>query len=378
MRRVPQWQSSTHEPVLGTRFELRALAKNRRLFETIESDLLALVERLERVFSVYDESSEISQWRRQPAGTVVSRETNPELVEVLTLAHQWFVTTSGVFHPATATLTQLWRNGEVTGERPEPPVLAALAASIVPLPYNVINNGSAIQHRARCDAISLNAFAKGWIVDQLAERAIALGANAVLINVGGDIRHRTANNQAGNNQAGNNQAGNNEAVNNEAANNQAGHNQARDTRRTGNVSTCLVAIEDPRHTYDNRPPLQRIRVCNVGVATSGSARRGFAINGAWFGHVLDPRNGEPVGHVASATVVAPTAADADALATVLSVLAPQDGAAFIDEYTIHHHHEIAYFIVANHDARTREDLGPHTIHNQRWEQLVVAQDEFTR
>ena len=67
-----------------------------------------------------------------------------------------------------------------------------------------------------------------------------------------------------------------------------------------------------------------------GLATSGSARRGWRIAGRWYSHVIDPRSGRPVDHVASASVVAPDAATADAVATVLSVLAPAEGVAFVE------------------------------------------------
>lgn len=50
----------------------------------------------------------------------------------------------------------------------------------------------------------------------------------------------------------------------------------------------------------------------------------------WYGHVLDPRTGWPVAHVAAATVVAPDAATADALATSLTVLSVAEGMALVD------------------------------------------------
>ena len=46
--------------------------------------------------------------------------------------------------------------------------------------------------------------------------------------------------------------------------------------------------------------------------------------------MLDPRTGQPVAHSASATVVAPDATTADAVATVASVLVPDEAVAFVD------------------------------------------------
>ncbi len=66
----------------------------------------------------------------------------------------------------------------------------------------------------------------------------------------------------------------------------------------------------------------RVSIRNQGVATSGTYRRGA--------HLIDPRTGEPAEHIASATVVAPTAMEADALATACFVLPPKEGLALAD------------------------------------------------
>ena len=80
----------------------------------------------------------------------------------------------------------------------------------------------------------------------------------------------------------------------------------------------------------NAPPLTKVAIAGQGLATSGSARRGFRIDGRWYSHVIDPRDGWPVDRVASATVIAPDAATADVVATLLSVLPPVDGLALIE------------------------------------------------
>ena len=63
---------------------------------------------------------------------------------------------------------------------------------------------------------------------------------------------------------------------------------------------------------------------NRGLGTSGSAFQQFVVDGRAYGHILDPRTGEPAaGGPASVTVLAPTAADADALSTALYLLGPE-------------------------------------------------------
>lgn len=63
--------------------------------------------------------------------------------------------------------------------------------------------------------------------------------------------------------------------------------------------------------------VERLRVSDQAVCTSGAYERGQ--------HILDPRCGEAATGVASATVVAPSAMLADALATAAFVLDPEEG-----------------------------------------------------
>ena len=61
-----------------------------------------------------------------------------------------------------------------------------------------------------------------------------------------------------------------------------------------------------------------------GIVTSGNYRKFYVRDGKKYAHTIDPRTGYPVTHgLLSATVVAPTAAEADALATACMVLGPE-------------------------------------------------------
>ena len=66
--------------------------------------------------------------------------------------------------------------------------------------------------------------------------------------------------------------------------------------------------------------LATIRLTDAAVATSGDYQRTLQIQGQSYSQIIDPRTGLPVHQAPSVTVIAPTAADADALATACSVL----------------------------------------------------------
>ncbi len=63
----------------------------------------------------------------------------------------------------------------------------------------------------------------------------------------------------------------------------------------------------------------------IGIVTSGNYRKFYVRDGKKYAHTVDPRSGRPVSHgLLSATVTAPDAAAADALATACMVLGPEE------------------------------------------------------
>ncbi len=253
------------EPVLGTRLDVSIGASRRRADPALRT-LLAEIDRLERIFSIFDAGSELSRWKRGelPAGP------SAELTAVLVRSADWHRLTNGAFNPSVGQITQRWREAELRNQLPGDDELASLAATT--LPY-VVSDGHVTQI-APCDAIDMNAFAKGVIIDVAAQTAWhAHTVDSLLINLGGDLVHRGA-------------------------------------------GGADVTIEHPDR---RRGAAARLRIDNCSVATSGSSWRGVTVGGRWLGHVIDPRTAKPVHTVTSATVVAHDVATADVLATALMV-----------------------------------------------------------
>ena len=81
-----------------------------------------------------------------------------------------------------------------------------------------------------------------------------------------------------------------------------------------------------RHRRSEGELIGSLQVSNQAVCTSGDYERP--------GHILDPRPGVSPTGCASATVVAPSAMLADALATAAFVLGPEDGLALLESHGV--------------------------------------------
>lgn len=239
--------------------------------------------RLQNVFSSVDPSSEFSRWARNDI-----TEMSSELSQVLSESTNWQHSSGGRFNPAVAALTEFWNNAQRAGTMPDAASAQRVADAIASPRWQTSRNGT-VEQLGDCSLCTLNALAKGWIVDRAVEHLLKHhSVRTVTVNAGGDLR------------------------------------------RSG-ADPLIVGIENPFRPFDNEPPIAAISVTNAAVATSGSARKGFHIGDKRFGHVIDPRSGWPVAATVSLSVVANTAATADALATILGVQQPADAIAEANE-----------------------------------------------
>lgn len=277
-----------HENVLGTSLEIQVDTESEAAAIAVESSVLAEIDRLARIFSSYDEASEFSRWQSTLGRPVV---LSPELFELLAASDRWQKRSQGAFNPAVESLSRLWRLGQDRNSLPTESELAA-ALAIVNRPQWALNLETRQATRLANGPLNLNAIAKGAIVDRACELAAKQrnDVHGVVVNIGGDLR----------------------AIGDEPQ---------------------RVDVADPFHDAVNDHPLSTIFVQNRGVATSGNYRRGFTINGKRYSHVIDPRSGQPVTRLASATVVGPTTSEANALAVVFNVLPPEQSLAIAETLT---------------------------------------------
>ena len=80
------------------------------------------------------------------------------------------------------------------------------------------------------------------------------------------------------------------------------------------------------HPEDRERVVFEVPLSRGSLATSSNVERGLVVDGVAVGHLLDPRTGRPAPTRASASVVAPTATAADALASALAIGGPGEAA----------------------------------------------------
>jgi thiamine biosynthesis lipoprotein len=125
-----------------------------------------------------------------------------------------------------------------------------------------------------------------------------------------------------------------------------------------------IALRNP---FDPEVPLGVVHLRNRAMGTSGTSFQRFEAGGRVYGHILDPRTGVPAEGPASVTVLAPTAALADALSTAFYLLGTEAAAAYVAA-----HPEIGAIIVPDAPADAGADVAAPRIVT-----LGLTDDDFT-
>ncbi len=275
--------SFCHDNVMGTSLELIVRADNLSAARRAEGRALREIDRLAAIFSNHDPASEFRRWQAARAGPT---RISAELFEILAASDSWRDRSGGAFDPRVQALSALWSEAARRDRAPTRPELDAAAAR-AGRPAWRLDAGAGTAERLSDAPLTLDAIAKGYVVERACAAALA-GDPAVLglmLNVGGDLR-----------------------VQGEPAR--------------------AVAVAGPGP--ETAGPLAWVEVKDRAVATSGRKHRGYQVEGRWHSHILDPRTGDPATTVIAATVIARSSTDADALATTLNVLPPEDGIRLVD------------------------------------------------
>lgn len=277
----PRTFRSDYEGMLGTSMHLEIRA-DEATAKKAKAALVDEIERLRKVLSTWDAKSEISKLPKPCGPTPASADLRAVLHE----CDKWRTASKGAFNCGVEALTRLWSEAQKRGSLPTEEELAAARGKLGAQPWTIDDERGTVSFASDLP-LTVDALAKGWIIDRALAAAQTAGAQDILIDIGGDMR-------------------------------------------VAGASRSKIGVADPRQPADNAGTLCNLDLQGVAVATSGGYARGFDLGGKHWSHIFDPRTGMPAQAVLQATVVAPDAATADALATILNVLTPEAGIALVE------------------------------------------------
>jgi FAD:protein FMN transferase len=274
-------------PTMGTTYSIEVARRppgvGRDMLQVTIDEVLA---ETGRHLSTYDAASEISRFNA--AATTEPVEVSQPLGSVVAIANEVSVASGGAFDITVGPLVRAWGFGEADAgavAAPDARQLARLRAEVGYDKLQLLAGRHALRKTVAGLQLDVNGIAPGYAVDRIAERFEALGVNDYLIELGGEVRAHG---------------------------------------RSPLGRPWRVAIEAP--LAGERKPYAVVELDGLGASTSGDYRDFRMVGGRRVSHTMDPRTGAPVTHgLASVCVVDKSTARADAYATALMVLGPQEG-----------------------------------------------------
>jgi thiamine biosynthesis lipoprotein len=252
---------------------------------------LDVIDRMEDQLTVYRSESEVSRLNRLAPQEPVPVEDR--LFDLLALAARITLETEGAYDITTGALIKAWgfyaRQQRMPSARERTEVLTRVGMQHV-----VLDPGPRTVHYLRSGLeINLGSIGKGYALDRAAEElrnpwnlpaALLHGGHSSVYAIGS---------------------------------------------QPGDERGWAVGI---RHPWDLERRLGTVHLRDRALATSAATFQHLNYAGRKLGHILDPRTGWPAEALASATVTAPTAAEADALATAFFILGLEKAAAYCNDH----------------------------------------------
>lgn len=243
--------------------------------EDLGDSIILVLNEIDRSLSPFNDGSVVARINRNLSDSVDSHFTR-----VYEESRRINRESEGAFDPTLAPIIRAWGFGEGHKVSADTLRLDSLL-QLVGIARTEISGTRLIKENPAIE-FNFSALAKGYGVDCIAEMLRNNGVANYLVEVGGEIR------LAGVNESG---------------------------------KPWTVGIDRPE--FDSKPgeTVEKISLSEGAIATSGNYRNFHEKEGGRFGHTISPVTGRPVeSDVISATVIAPTCMEADALATCCMVV----------------------------------------------------------
>ncbi|MFN3874676.1 MAG: FAD:protein FMN transferase [Flavobacteriales bacterium] len=298
----PDW-ITLHGKAQGTTFTIKYL-------DSLERDLSAPVDSLftviDRSLSLWDSTSTVTRFNAAMDSLATG---DRHFHVVLALSRQQWNATDGAFDPTVLPLVRAWGLGRKGQAELDTASVHGLMRCVgmprirIPDSWESAGGPPVFRKSDPCVQFDPNGIAQGYTVDMLALLQQQRGIERYMVEVGGEVRARGANDRG------------------EAWTIQI------DKPIAGAVHVTQVVV-----------PLR-----DRSLATSGNYRKFIEIDGKRYGHTIDPRTGRPaMNALLSASVIADDCATADALSTALMVMGPEEAMAWLAR-----HREVEAYLIAD-------------------------------
>lgn len=241
---------------------------------------LDLVERLEAQLTVYRDTSEVSRINQRAFDESVAVE--PRLFALFQLAQQIARDTGGAYDMTSGPLSKVWGFYRRQGRMPGDDEISAALSRVGYQQVQLNEMQRTIRFTVAGMELNLGGIGKGHALDRMSEVLIDDETENFLLH-GGNSSVLAHGSRAG---------------------------------MSAEQPGWMVGLAHPLKSGER---LAEFRLHNQALGTSGSGTQYFHHQGQRYGHIIDPRSGRPAGAVLSSTVIAPTAAEADALSTAFYV-----------------------------------------------------------
>ncbi|EZH73188.1 thiamine biosynthesis protein ApbE [Aquimarina atlantica] len=267
--------------LMGSRFDITVVEKDKTTANQYINIAVEEIQRIEKLISSWDKNSQTSLINDNAGIKPV--KVDAELFDLIFRAIQISKLTDGAFDISYASMDRIWKFDNSMKEMPSE---EEIKASVARVGYSYIildKKKSTVFLTQKGMKIGFGAIGKGYAADKAKNLLISKGVKAGIINASGDM------NTWG---------------------------------KQPDGSEWKVAITNP---LNKNNAFALLPVVEKAVVTSGNYEKYVILDGKRYSHIIDPRTGYPSTGIVSATVFAPKAELADALATSVFVMGIETG-----------------------------------------------------
>ncbi|MGE3308368.1 MAG: FAD:protein FMN transferase [Limisphaerales bacterium] len=284
---------------MATRFELVLHGPRPTALRSAGEEAIAEIQRLDAALSVHQPGSEIAALNRDAARHPV--RVSPEVFHLLQRAVLLSQVTGGAFDITVGPLLQAWGFVRGSGHLPEPAQLEQARAAIGPAQLVFHPDEYTVEFAHPSTRIDLGSIGKGYALDRATDFLREAGVTRALVH-----------------------GGTSTAV-------------ALGTPEDAEAWKIAIAppvssgdsleLQPPRPSPSSSPapwpappPLQPLAVVALhdeSLSVSAVWGKGFSADGRYYGHVIDPRTGQPTQGAVLAAMIDASATVSDALSTAL-------------------------------------------------------------